>query len=153
MARKSGVASINRMFPDAISLEKYLGSKLLDDFKLIQSGDHPSYIFLLQDAKVLPETGLVQSVWSDILPPTGKTPFLLDIFNRIIAQLVPANNDNKDLQNCFSLGYKYKDASSKSVMRDHTDIDCSCVNSIQAMLVNDAWKLLSERIGIGAFFR
>ena len=150
--------SITKVFPTAKSLHKHLLQILPKGISnaVQQGGDSQAYISLLHDSMVVgiassPATASAASqLPGEPNVPLRSTPSIREILSNIVAQITRAANAlqlSPREQNVLCLGYRRKAVNATAVMRNHIDIECYSINTIQTLLISPAWQLLLNRIG------
>lgn len=148
---QNSYSSITKVFPTARSLLQHLLQVLPEDVgkTLIQTQDSSIYISLLHHSMVVGKDGHQMAAITNAAGSTG-TPLIREVLSNVVAQITRAANAlqlaPKD-QNVLCLGYRRKAVNASAVMRNHIDIECYSINTIQTLLITPAWQLLLNRIG------
>ncbi len=77
-------------------------------------------------------------------------PSIREVLSNIVAQITRVANAQQlppREQNVLCLGYRRKAVNATAVMRNHIDIECYSINTIQTLLISQNWQLLLNRIG------
>lgn len=158
--------SITKVFSSAKTLYKHLLHILPEDIggKLLQKDDSKAYLSLLQDSMVVPTQSSAansdhESASNVVQIETNRsaarpTPPIREVLSNIVAQITRAANALQLApreQNVLCLGYRRKAVNATAFMRNHIDIECFTINTIQTLLISPAWQLLLNRIGKSFF--
>lgn len=132
---------VKNLFSNSVSLLDYFRTTLGIDNGLVLDDDSPSYLELLATSLIIPPVSEKFDKQHILY-----TCSLRETLSRLVEQSV-RNSQHYRSQNCLSLGYRAKTSNGDTTMRQNIDIECYFINTVQAVILTQSWKLLASRIG------
>lgn len=150
--------TVEKVLPETITLKSYIEGLVSVEvitctsahckFNLAQTGTKSVHVpaevlHLLQSTKVLPD--LVPRVF-EIPPPEEPRAPMKEMLLRFIDYQLKGCRDYK-MQNCLTLGYRFKSANCANALRQHESLECFYVNTLHAYFGNIHWQMIARTFG------
>jgi hypothetical protein len=151
--------TVSKILPQTITLKSYIETLLSVEVSSCNSKPcncnsastnycvHvPSEVLqLLQTTKILPDPAAKPNAMS-IPPPDEPRAPMKEILLRFIDYQIKGCKDYK-IQNCLTLGYRFKSMNSVSTLRNHENLECFYVNTLHSYFGNAQWQVIAKTFG------
>lgn len=143
------LTSISKLFPQVTSLRNFLTHVIGSAW--LQGGIATNDVVdrLLNIVHVIPDQHYERGSWESMVHCSQhyNSIDMDEILNRAVAQLVRSSSSSST-SNILCYGYRQKAANSNSTVRNHLDLECYFVNTVQSMFLTSAWRSLVATIGM-----
>lgn len=149
---RPALTSISKLFPQVTTLQNFLSLVIGSNWMQGSQAASDDVDHLLNLVHIIPDRPYEKGSWLNILHCSQQSNSIDmdEILNRAVAQLVRSSSSSS-APNILSYGYRQKAANSNSTLRNHLDLECYFVNTVQSMFLTTAWRKLVASIGTKAF--